>query len=102
MVGKERNAINSDAFAIFVVSRVEHSNIEWKKHVNIIWCLTVCHDDGKNDYALNPHTASLDSTISLSISIQNGRRGIEPKTGLNLFLKSTSNVFCIHKTDFIF
>ena len=29
-----------------------------------------------------------------------GRRGIEPKTGLNPFLKTALNVFCMHKTDF--
>ena len=29
-----------------------------------------------------------------------GRRGIEPKTGLNPFLKYLLNVFCMHKTDF--
>ena len=30
-----------------------------------------------------------------------GRRGIEPKTGLNPFLKTVLNLFCIHKTDFL-
>ena len=29
-----------------------------------------------------------------------GRRGIQPKTGLNPFLKSALNVFCMHKTEF--
>ena len=29
-----------------------------------------------------------------------GRRGIEPKTGLNTSLKTTLNDFCMHKTDF--
>ena len=32
--------------------------------------------------------------------IISGRRGIEPKTGLNPFLKTALNVFCMHKTDF--
>ena len=31
-----------------------------------------------------------------------GRRGIEPKTGLNPFLKTALNVFCMHKTDIFF
>jgi hypothetical protein len=31
-----------------------------------------------------------------------GRRGIEPKTGLNPFLKTALNFFCMHKTDFFF
>ena len=31
-----------------------------------------------------------------------GRRGIEPKTGLNPFLKTALNFFCMHKTDFLF
>ena len=29
-----------------------------------------------------------------------GRRGIIPKMGLNPFLKTALNVFCMHKTDF--
>ena len=32
--------------------------------------------------------------------IENGMRGIETKTGLNPFLKTALNVFCMHKTDF--
>ena len=30
----------------------------------------------------------------------NGRRGIEPNTGLNPFLKIAFNVFCMHKNNF--
>ena len=29
-----------------------------------------------------------------------GRRGIEPKAGLNPFLITALNVFCMHKNDF--
>ena len=32
--------------------------------------------------------------------LDNGRHGIEPNTGLNLFSKILLNVFCMHKTDF--
>ena len=34
-----------------------------------------------------------------AITLQ-GRRGIEPKTELNPFLKTVFNFFCMHKTDF--
>ena len=33
---------------------------------------------------------------------EKGRLGIEPKTGLNHFLKTALNIFCTHKTDFFF
>ena len=30
-----------------------------------------------------------------------GRRGIEPNTGLNPFLKIVLNVFCMHETNYL-
>ena len=39
-----------------------------------------------------------DTKISkYNIILCNGRRGIEPKTGLNPFLKTALNILCIHR-----
>ena len=40
------------------------------------------------------------SVFFIYCSINMGRHEIEPKTGLNPFLKTALNVFCMHKTDF--
>ena len=40
--------------------------------------------------------------LNAGLFVKIGRRGIEPKTGLNPFLKTALNVFCMRKTDLFY
>ena len=52
-------------------------------------------------YRYTKQTSIIIRIISIKVLlVLKGRRGIEPKTGFNPFLKTALNVFCIYIIDF--